>query len=297
MRNASIGVAVLSWYPPGLADESGMFDHQELMDILLTEAEKEGMQVAIQIEPYKDRSPATVKRDIEGLLERYGKHPALHRKMPQRRHRDWYGSQEVEAMPVIYVYDSYHNSASAWADLLTPGGSISIRKTASDAIVLCLWVERQHESYLSDGGFDGAYTYFASDGMVYGSTSRNWPEMAKRAARHGTVFVPSVGPGYCDTRVRPWNAHSTRSREGGNYFRKMFRQAISVSPDIISLTSWNEWHEGTNIEPAIPKPGKEKYEDYGSEGPLTYLKLTAALVKEWREKLGAGSATNLRGRA
>jgi hypothetical protein len=33
----------------------------------------------------------------------------------------------------------------------------------------------------------------------------------------------------------------------------MFMSAINTNPDFIGITSFNEWHEGTQIEPAIPK--------------------------------------------
>ena len=35
------------------------------------------------------------------------------------------------------------------------------------------------------------------------------------AAAHNKLFVPSVGPGYKDTKIRPWNSAATRDREGG----------------------------------------------------------------------------------
>ena len=83
------------------------------------------------------------------------------------------------------------------------GGERSIRGTASDAFVVCLFVERAHEAYLSRAvGFDAFYTYFASDGFTYGSSTANWAQLVAMAARHGIEFIPSVGPGYIDTQVR-----------------------------------------------------------------------------------------------
>ncbi|WP_228377905.1 hypothetical protein [Chryseobacterium luteum] len=29
--------------------------------------------------------------------------------------------------------------------------------------------------------------------------------------------------------------------------------AVNVNPDFIGITSFNEWHEGIQIEPAVPK--------------------------------------------
>jgi hypothetical protein len=45
------------------------------------------------------------------------------------------------------------------------------------------------------GGFDGFYTYFASDGFVFGSSRGNWPSMVNFAKQHGMLSSISVGPG------------------------------------------------------------------------------------------------------
>ncbi len=45
------------------------------------------------------------------------------------------------------------------------------------------------------GGFDGFYTYFASDGFVFGSSRANWPYMVDFANKNGMLSSLSVGPG------------------------------------------------------------------------------------------------------
>ena len=50
----------------------------------------------------------------------------------------------------------------------------------------------------------------------------------------------------------------------------MWREAINIHSEIVSVTSFNEWHEGSQIESAVKKEG---YEDYGND-PDFYLKLT-----------------------
>lgn len=148
------------------------------------------------------------------------------------------------------MYDSYHIPAADWADLLTPGGAATVRGTPLDGVFIGLWLERHHGQDLVAGGFDGAYTYFASAGFSHGSTLSAWPDMAAFARRHGLLFVPSVGPGYNDEKIRPWNAHNTRGREGTRYFDRMWEAAFASGFDALSITSWNEWGEGTQVEPA-----------------------------------------------
>lgn len=151
------------------------------------------------------------------------------------------------------MYDSYLTPASGWADLLSPHAKETIRNTKYNSAVIGLWVKENDGRFMTNGHFDGFYTYFAADGFVYGSTVRHWPKLASFARENKLLFIPSVGPGYIDTRIRPWNSRTTRSRDGGGYYDKMFEGAIDCAPALISITSYNEWHKGTQIEPAIPK--------------------------------------------
>lgn len=50
--------------------------------------------------------------------------------------------------------------------------------------------------------------------------------------------------------IRPWNDHNSRSRADGAYYSNGWTRAIQSHPHIISVTSYNEWGEGTQIEPA-----------------------------------------------
>ena len=93
------------------------------------------------------------------------------------------------------------------------------------------------------------------------------------------MFVPSVGPGYIDTRVRAWNGQTTRHRRKGDYYRLAWRTATALLPKVVSITSFNEWHEGTQIEAAIPKTIKDfTYLSYEPDPPDMYLTLTRTLI-------------------
>lgn len=121
----------------------------------------------------------------------------------------------------------------------------------------------------------GFYTYFASNGFSYGSTWKNWRTLSLYAHQNGLLFSPSIGPGYIDTRIRPWNSGNIRHRRRGKYYDVGWRTAIIAGADFFSITSFNEWHEGTQIEPAVPKSTKNyTYMDYEPEGSNFYLHLT-----------------------
>lgn len=91
-----------------------------------------------------------------------------------------------------------------------------------------------------------------------------------------------MAPGYDDTRIRPWNGRNTRGRQKGSYYDREFEAAIRVEPDVIGITSFNEWHEGTQIEPAIPKRiANYKYHDYIPLEPGWYLDRTSHWVERF----------------
>ena len=75
----------------------------------------------------------------------------------------------------------------------------------------------------------------------------------------------------------------------------MWDRAIRAQPDIVTITSYNEWHEGTQIEPArAVGPPYLSYEGaYGLNGKAAeraYLDRTAYWVKRLRAPVRASRA-------
>ena len=161
-----------------------------------------------------------------------------------------------------------------------------MRGTELDGTFICLLLERSHMQYAVEAHCDGFYSYFASP-ISWGSTPSNWAQAAGFAKSHSLIFAPSVGPGYVDTRVRPWNGAATRERSRSRYYDQAWGSAlgaVSAGAEWVSITSFNEWHEGTQIEPAKEgmRDGAEnfKYEAY-SGGPEMYLEAT----RRWVDKM------------
>jgi glycoprotein endo-alpha-1,2-mannosidase len=267
LREAGVGVIAVSWYPPQHADQPAnlKFPPDSLMPMLLDLAHQHGLEVTLHIEPYHGRNASTVRRDLVHLREEYGAHPALHR---------------VAGRSLVYVYDSYHTPHEEWAQLLSPRGAMTIRGTPHDALVLGLCVGADDPKKLLAGAFDGFYTYFASRKFTYGSDWNHWGLLSRFAKRNGMIFVPSVGPGYDDTRVRPWNAQNIATRDRGGYYNKSWSAALESGAHLVSITSFNEWHEGTQIEAAARRTG---YPDYGfGVSESAYLRLTRSWVQRMK---------------
>ena len=254
IAEAGVGVITLSWWGRGSFEDKNV-------RLILDEADKKDIKINFHIEPFRGRSARLTKLAIEYIDQRYGAHPAFH-------HMDGKG--------VFYIYDSYLIKSEDWMKVLPIKNVISIG----------LWVEESHGDSILAAGFDGAYTYFASDGFTYGSAKENWGKMSNWAEENNKLFVPCVGPGYIDTRIRPWNDANTKPREKGAYYDAMFSAAIESKAKIIGITSFNEWHEGTQIEPSIAFQFFDyKYSDFEEEGEQYYLSRTNYWTTRFQEKV------------
>ena len=70
----------------------------------------------------------------------------------------------------------------------------------------------------------------------------------------------------------------------GEYYARMWERAIVDGADVVSITSYNEWGEGTQIEPAVPRGDGDMYSDYEIEGGANaYLEKTHTHAKLFRE--------------
>jgi hypothetical protein len=96
--------------------------------------------------------------------------------------------------------------------------------------------------------FDGVYTY---DVLLWGADS--FQRLCKQAHAAGLACLPSVGPGYDASRAT--GDLRQKSRRDGKTYDGMWQSAIKSGADGVTITSYNEWHEGTQIEPARARIG------------------------------------------
>jgi hypothetical protein len=127
------------------------------------------------------------------------------------------------------------------------------------------------------GHFSGVYTY---DIVTYGAAKL--ARYCAEAHAHGLICAPSVGPGF-DAR-RATGDPLVKLRRHGATYDSMWHAAIAAGADRITITSFNEWQEGTQIEPAAPpaRLGEYRYGSYdgswglhGAAAANAYLARTA----------------------
>lgn len=177
----------------------------------------------------------------------------------------------------FYVYRAPDFPVSDWAAAKTAlhkGGVVLLAQTS-----LAGWA--------AAAGFDGLYTY---DILTYGGNK--FARICNEAHAMHLLCAPSVGPGYIarrgdgDPRVKP--------RRNGRTYDAMWTAAIQAKADVVTITSYNEWHEGTQIEPAAP-PGRQngyRYASYdgafglhGADAEWAYLDRTLYWVGVYRKTL------------
>uniref|UniRef100_A0A0K0FZY8 Glycoprotein endo-alpha-1,2-mannosidase n=1 Tax=Strongyloides venezuelensis TaxID=75913 RepID=A0A0K0FZY8_STRVS len=291
ISSAGIDAVAISWFPKAKADSEGK-PWEDMIKTYLDIAVKYKLKITFHMEPYKGRTIESIHDDIKYVIDTYGKHNGFYRQKPKKVEVKKGSSFEKDAKdiaqlekPVFYIYDSYLINSSDWYKMTSLNGSLTIRHTMYDSILIGLLVKENDQLEILKSGFDGIYTYFASDGFSYGSTMSNWMSLSEFCEKNDLLFVPSVGPGYNDERVRPWNSINTKERNGGEYYKDHFKEAHTARADIVSITSFNEWHEGTQIEPAVPFTDTKthpkhpyKYESYSKE-PEQYLHITFEMIK------------------
>ncbi|TKS82358.1 Glycoprotein endo-alpha-1,2-mannosidase-like protein [Collichthys lucidus] len=206
------GVLVLSWYPPGLADDNGE-PAEDLVPAVLDAAYRHNLKdltpdvcsfselssirakpgqkaaaaagsVAFHIQPYRGRNDQSVHDNIKYIIDRYGDHGAFYK----------FTSSTGKSLPLFYIYDSYLTPPESWSEFLTPSGSHSVRGSAYDSVFIALIVDERHRHDILAGGFDGMYTYFASNGFSFGSSHQNWKAIKAFCDRQQPPLHPQRRP-------------------------------------------------------------------------------------------------------
>ena len=254
---ARVGTIAVSWWGPGSFDDLGL-------PAIIDAAGIAGIGVALHIEPYKGRTAASIARDIRALITMYGDRPGLARAIRPTM----FGTSTI-SRPIVYVYQPRLVDEAALRDAID-----GLRGTSADAIVL---IQTTSVALVDRIHADGLYTY-----DVYALDGTKFDRLLGQCRDRNYLCSPSVGPGY-DERRATTGGRSIERADGARY-DEMWSRAITAGAEWVSITSFNEWHEGTQIEPALTRAGPP-YADYdgaygqtGSGAEGAYLDATATWV-------------------
>jgi len=129
--------------------------------------------------------------------------------------------------------------------------------------------------------FDGLYVYRVDHRDFPSSWTKQprWANALRAAERQsgvGLYFADTIAPGFDDTRsvnlvndARAFAPHFARDRRNGGYYADTFAPTAQTGGDMLFVKSFNEWIEGTEIEPGAT---------YGD----LYLNLTCQYANTYR---------------
>jgi len=242
-KSAGIDALVQSWYgPSGGANNMTESNFATLLDV----SAASGLRAAVDFEtqgPFFS-SAGDVQSALATLLSGHARHPAY---------------LKVNGKPVVFFWRQQRFGVDAWA---------AIRQQV-DPEHKSIWIaEGTDLAYLRV--FDGIHLYSVAWSADPSPVLVNFGAKVRKAAQDlgFRYWVATAMPGYDDTRLRGAGGFA-RERANGDYFRATFSGAAKSGADWTIVTSFNEWPEGSMIEPST---------SYGD----TYLNLTRELAAAYR---------------
>jgi hypothetical protein len=266
LREAEVGVIVSSWWGQGSRED-------QAVPLLLEVTDRYGIKIAFHIEPYGGRTAHSLVRDIKYIYRNYGDHPAFFRTDGTTR---W--SPDDKSKGLFYLWssccpdsDSATVEPSYWRDALD-----AIHALPDGGLVLA---DMNVSDWVDGGHFDGLYNYGVLDIGV--DEGYSWA----RALPPEAWYVPGINPGFSAKRIG-YESNLNTPRRGGDTYDDRWDSAlgVGVEPELVTITTFNEWHEGTQIEPAasgVTNGRGYTYQDYGVLPPDGYLTRTGQWVNEF----------------
>jgi hypothetical protein len=246
-RDAGIDAFISSWTGPGTETDKNF---PALLDI----AARRNFKATLYFETNHAAQHGDVATQLQALLGKYVNHPAFLR---------WNGK------PVVFFWSPQTlGGAAAWRGVrqrLDPGNSQ-------------IWsVDTTDQSYLDV--FDTIHFFSAAKWNGNTDVARvnaQWRGIVDAYNKsHGTarMWTAGVTPGWDESRIQPpRNPAKVFPRRDGAMYEEAWRGAMASNPEWITITSYNEWFEGTQIEPGAGYANKyldltRKYAGLWKNGP------------------------------
>jgi hypothetical protein len=240
---------IVSWWGQGSFED-------KTIPLILNEAAEKKIEISLYYERVsRSVSPENAAADLLYILNTYGSHKAF---------------QKLNGKPVVFIYERAINqlNQSQWASILSyvnqtfKGGFVAIGHGSGKE-----WVRI----------FDGTHIYNCA-GYFKGKplmkaindSKRLYSNSITTAENFKRISAVTIIPGYDDTKIR--NPGLKVERMAGEVYRKMWEMVINLNPDWVLITSFNEWHEGSEIEPST------EFKDL-------YLKITAEYTFRFKSSL------------
>lgn len=252
-RGAGIDAFALAWYGPAEQNNQTETNFRTMLEV----AAERGFRCTVDFETRSPfyHSQADIVEALRYLINNHAAHSAFLR---------------YEGKPVIFFW--------AVGQVFTGQGQGAVDAWAS----IRQQVDPQHNTlWIADGAdiefqrvFDGHHLYnitWNPPANVHNTLSTWGTKVRSYSSEHGErkLWVATVMPGYNDLFIQGRSGRFAHDRRNGAYYRETWQAAMDSQPDLIVITSFNEWLEGTQIEPSA---------SYGN----LYLDLTSELSSAFK---------------
>ena len=254
-KAAGIDALIISWWGKGSFED-------EAVKAILDSCATHGIKACLYYEQIeKPGAPDSVAAEFADLVSRYTAHPAYLRvRSSQDDARSPQDHAKKEATPpsderpvfFIYVRALHQLGIEKWK---AAAAMIAKQGGASSAAPLLIADDFGKESLSI---FGGAHSYAPMGDLEVaikkGESAEAWarrvmPAWAKTPREAGKIGCVTIFPGYDDLKIRKPGLKV--DRDGSRLYETLWREAIVADPDWILITSFNEWHEGSEIEPSV----------------------------------------------
>lgn len=240
-EDAGINVFAVSWWG------RNTFEDKAFAKLMSVAAQGHfDVRFTVYYEEVPDSDPADAISDFDYILGKYGKMPSFFR---------------VGGRPVVLVYSRAifpgtfclfggcpANSPPVidWAPINKVLHSKFHAIVYGDESTTLLDVTPE----LAQMGFDGLHIYNPQEDLKFETPSEIYSKLADRASAHHMLVADTVIPGYNDTELGR-KYPSDVPRDNGALYTSLWKAARAAKPDMFLITSFNEWHESTAIEPSF----------------------------------------------
>ena len=224
-QDYGVDVFISSWW--GI----GSYEDKRLVE-LLAEARNYPVKLSVYFETNGEIEnasetlrPLVIKKHLRYILNNYGDHPSFFK---------------FEERPVIFLYGLPLSriSAEQWGNVVS-----DLRNEGFDFFIS---VDSFGADYVKI--FDGFHTYnplYHTQDQLRSIFKAN----LLTSLYHQKIYAATILPGYDDTIIRTPGIQV--SRENGTFYEGQWQVLAETKPAWVLITSWNEWHEGSEIEPSV----------------------------------------------
>jgi len=255
-KQAGIDAFIVSWWGIGSYEEKPV-------DEILRLAEQMELNITFYYESVRDLTKDEIVDELTYLYESYSDHPAF---------------LKVSGKPVIFVYavSAYRRDPGFWLDVRglveeNVGSIVLIGDTADeeylhvfDGFHVYIYLRENASSFYRDcvNRFEVGVSTMDTDELFTAAYSGDDIDMMVKP------FFLTVTPGFDTTSWGQFEPYLDRLE--GETYAGYWEVVEEIGPHSVLITSWNEWHEGTELEPS-------------REHGFDYINMTKGFIEEYKE--------------